>query len=106
MQGFQITFFTQQDRRHKGKPVAEWLLELCRTLGIRGATSFVGTQGIGHNGRYHSHHFFELADQPVEVTMAVAASDAKRLFTEIKKSEVRLFYIKSEVEFGTLGEDG
>jgi hypothetical protein len=38
--------------------------------------------------------------------MAVTARDAERLFTEIKKSEVRLFYIKSEVEFGTLGEDG
>lgn len=105
MQGFQITFFTQQDRRHKGKPVAEWLLELCRTLNIRGATSFIGAEGIGHNGRYHSHHFFELADQPVEVTMAVTAKEAERLFAELEASEIRLFYIKSAVEFGTLGED-
>lgn len=38
MKGFQITFFTQQDRRHHHKPMAEWLMLAARDLGIRGAT--------------------------------------------------------------------
>ena len=32
MQGFQVTFFTQQNRRHGGKPLAEWLLDTARAL--------------------------------------------------------------------------
>ena len=38
MQGYQLTFFTQQDRKHHTLPVAHWLLEEARALGISGAT--------------------------------------------------------------------
>ena len=38
MNGYQITFFTQQDRRHRGKPMADWLVVLAGELGLRGAT--------------------------------------------------------------------
>ncbi|SFM95617.1 DUF190 domain-containing protein [Nitrosomonas communis] len=38
MQGFQVTFFTQQDRRHGSLPLGEWLLQEARRLGVAGAT--------------------------------------------------------------------
>src|ERR1035437_3438787 len=38
MNGYQITFFTQQDHRHNGKPVGDWLVHLAQELGLRGAT--------------------------------------------------------------------
>lgn len=103
MKGFQITFFTHQDHHHRGKPVAEWLMLLCKSLGIGGATTVVGAEGYGHSGRFHSHHFFELADQPVEVTVAAGKEDTERLFQRLREEPIKLFYIKSEVEFGTLG---
>ena len=34
------------------------------------------TEGFGHHRRIHSAHFFELADQPVEVIMAVTAAES------------------------------
>lgn len=105
MQGYQITFFTQQDRRHGGKPMAEWLLEQARALGISGATALVGSEGFGHHRRFHSWRFFELAEQPVEVTMAVTAEDADRLFTQLRQEKVQVFYVKSAVEFGILDGD-
>ena len=104
MKGFQITFFTQQDHRHHHKPLAEWLLFTARELGVRGATIFSGSEGFGHHRRIHSAHFFELADQPQEVVMAVSEEEAERLFDFLKKERVHLFYIKTQVEFGTLGE--
>lgn len=104
MNGYQITFFTQQDKRHHGNPLADWLLHLAKEMGLRGATLIAGSEGFGHHGRIHSAHFFELADQPQEVLMAVTAEEAERLFERLKAEDVHLFYVKTPVEFGILGE--
>ena len=103
MQGYQITFFTQQDHRHQGKPVGEWLMRLAKDLGLRGATLQSGGEGFGKHGRLHAAHFFELADQPVEVIVAVSEDEAQRLFSRLEAEQVRLFYVKTAVEFGTIG---
>ncbi|MCX7173674.1 MAG: DUF190 domain-containing protein [Proteobacteria bacterium] len=105
MNGFQITFFTQQDKRHHGKPLAEWLVNLAKEMSLPGATLIAGSEGFGHHGRIHSAHFFELADQPLEIQMAVSKEDAERLFARLKAEGVHLFYVKTPVEFGILGED-
>lgn len=79
MQGYQLTFFTQQDRKHGRLPLGEWLLQEGRKLGVAGATLFAASEGFGHSQKLHSAHFFDLADQPIEVMMAVSAADARRL---------------------------
>ncbi len=104
MNGYQITFFTQQNKRHHGKPLADWLLHLAQEMGLRGATLIAGSEGFGHHGRIHSTHFFELADQPLEVMVAVTAEESERLFDRLKAEGVHLFYVKTPVEFGVLGE--
>lgn len=103
MQGYQLTFFTQQDRKHGGNPLAEWLVQEARRLGIRGATLLTAAEGFGHAGRIHSAHFFELADQPVEITMAVTAEEAQRLFIRLEEEQLKIFYIKAPIEFGVTG---
>jgi PII-like signaling protein len=104
MHGYQITFFTQQDQRHHGRPLAEWLVHLAKELDLRGATLLAAAEGFGHRGRLHSAHFFELADQPLEVVMALSEEESERLFERLGAEGVHLFYVKSRVEFGTLGE--
>jgi PII-like signaling protein len=64
MKGYEITFFTQQDRLHGLKQISEWLLLTARNLGLRGATIVTGSEGYGHNRHIHSARFFELADNP------------------------------------------
>ena len=103
MNGYQITFFTQQDRRHHGKQIGDWLVHLAKEMGLRGATMFAASEGFGHHHRIHSAHFFDLADQPVEVVMAVSAEESDRLFARLRAEGVHVFYVKSTVEFGTLG---
>jgi PII-like signaling protein len=105
MQGYQITFFTQQSRKHHGKPLGEWLVELARELQLPGATLIAGHTGLGHHHRIHSTHFFELADQPLEVLMIVGDNDANRLFCRLESEGVEVFYVKAPVEFGTLGKE-
>lgn len=103
MHGYQITFFTQQDRRHRHQPMAEWLMLVARDLGLRGATVFAASEGYGQHRRVHSAHFFDLADQPQEVVMAVSEDEAADLFTYLEEEGVHLFYVKAPVEFGVLG---
>ena len=104
MNGYQITFFTIDGYRHHGKPLAEWLVQLAKEMGLRGATLFAGSEGLGHHGRIHSAHFFELSDRPIEVVMAVTEEEATRLFERLGQEGVHVFYVKTAVEFGMLGD--
>lgn len=104
MQGCQLTFFTQQDRNHRGRSLAKWLLEEARNMGIGGATLIPAAEGFGHDRKLRSIHFFELTDQPLEVTMAVSEADAERLFARLKEEGVNIFYVKTPIEFGMTEE--
>jgi uncharacterized protein len=104
MKGYQLEFFMEQNKRYGHQALYEWLLGVARAQGIVGATVFMGSMGVGHHNRLHSAHFFELADQPVLVTMAVKESDAIKLFEILEKENVDMFYVKMEVEFGSVGK--
>jgi len=104
LNGFQITFFTQQNRRVHGKPLGEWLIGLTRELGLHGATLQTAAEGVGRSGKVHSAHFFELADQPIEVVTIVTSAEADRLLERVKAEKLNIFYVKVPVEFGVLGE--
>ena len=103
MNGYQVSFLTVQNHRHAGKPVAEWLVQLAIEMGLRGATVLTATEGFGKHRRVHSAHFFELADQPLEVVMAVTEEECARLFARLEAEKVHLFYTKAPVEFGEIG---
>jgi PII-like signaling protein len=105
MKGYQITFFTQQGRKHKSRAVGEWLIELAKELGLRGATLMNGAEGFGHSGRIHSATFFELADQPQAVIMTATLEQAAALFARLSLEEAELFYIKSAADFGVIGDE-
>ena len=104
MKGFEITFFTQQDRSHGTEQISEWLLKKAYDLGLRGATIVTGSEGYGHNRHIHSARFFELADNPQEIVMIASEEETNLLFSVLQKESVHLFYIKKPVEFGTLGK--
>ena len=102
--GYQLEFFMEQNLRHEKQPLYEWLINSARDLNIRGATAFIGVLGFGHHRRLHSSHFFELLDQPVQVTMIVTEEEADKLLAHLTQAKVSLFYVKLPVEFGRLGD--
>ncbi|SSW65767.1 DUF190 domain-containing protein [Achromobacter agilis] len=105
MDGYQLTFFTQQERRHGHQQLCQWLLTLAQSMQIRGATLVSAQEGLGSHHRLHSAHFFDLADQPVEITMIVSAEECEALMERLRNEPgLHLFYAKSRVEFGTIGE--
>lgn len=102
MRGYQVTFFTQQDRIHKGQVLAQWLLSVTKQLGIRGATLIGALQGIGHDGVVHALNMFDMADQPVQVTVIASEAEVERLFSFLIMEQVILFYVRIPVEFGSI----
>jgi PII-like signaling protein len=104
MKGYQISFLAEQDRRIEHKQAMEWLLHLAKELGISGCTVFSGVESFGADGRRHSARFFELADQPMEIVMAVTDDQADRLFERIAVADTKIFYIKTPIEYGQLGK--
>ena len=100
MQGYQLTFFTQQDRKHDCLPLGDWLVQEARKLGVGGATLIAASEGFGHGHKLHSAHFFELADQPIEVMMALSETDTDRLFQRLREEKINVFYVKAPIEFG------
>jgi PII-like signaling protein len=105
MQGYQVTFFTQQGRHQHGKPLVDWLVHLSAELGLRGVTVIPASIGIGHDHQLHSVHFFELSDQPVVIIMVLEEEECERLFARMEAEKVNICYTKAAVEFGTLGQD-
>jgi uncharacterized protein len=103
MNGYQVTFITVQGHRHGGKPVADWLVQLAVEMGLRGATVIAAAEGFGKQGRLHSAHFFDLADQPIEIVVAVTEEESRRLFERLESEGMHLFYVKTPVEFGVVG---
>jgi len=104
MGGFQITLYTQQDRRHRGMPIVDWLVQLAGELHLRGVTVTPASEGVGQHHRVHAAHFFELADQPVSVTFVLTSEEADRLMARLQAEALHLFYVKTAAEFGVIGK--
>ncbi|AKJ69787.1 hypothetical protein PATSB16_42120 [Pandoraea thiooxydans] len=102
MEGFQITLFFQENKRHKHQPLADWIVGEAKRLGIGGATVVHAAEGYGRGGRLHCARFFELAEQPVEVTLAVSPDEMERLFASLRAEKVEVFYVKVPIEYGML----
>ena len=106
MKGFLVVFFTQQNRRYKGKMLGDWVVDLAKDLGLRGATLSTGIEGFGHTGKLHSANFFEMADEPVEIQLAITEDECDSLFQRLDAEQISLFYIKSPIELGFVGQGG
>jgi PII-like signaling protein len=104
MKGFLVIFFTQQNRRYQGKMLGDWIVDLAKDMGLRGATLSTGIEGFGHTGRLHSAHFFELADQPTEIRMAITEQESERLFKRLEVEDISVFFLKTPIEMGFVGK--
>ena len=105
MRGFQLTFFTAQSQRVGHQPLGEWLLALAKAHGAAGGTLVGGGEGFDHRGHFHSAHFFELADQPLAVTVSVDEQACERLMNTLAQEAIDLAYVKVPVEFGRVGRN-
>lgn len=105
MKGSQLTVYANQSHRVEHVSVVDWLLHLIEKCDIHGATVIEVSEGIDAHGKLHAARFFELADQPVAVTVASSDTHIDDLLAHLKAANVRLFYTRLPVEYGELGEN-
>jgi hypothetical protein len=104
MNAVMLRLFTEEDHKHKGKLVYEWLLETGRELGMPGGSAFRAIAGYGHGGRMHEDTFFELGGKlPVVVMFAATTEQVDALLEKIAAEGLRLFYIRTAAETGATG---
>jgi len=104
MNGSQLTLYAaNQSHRVRRMTVVDWILDEVRRAGIVGATVIEIAEGVGATGRYHAARFFELADQPVAVTVIASDAHIDALLAKLHGSGVRLFYTRVPIEYDILG---
>lgn len=97
-------FYTAQNRTYQGQMMSEWLLAVAKQMNLRGATVLAGMEGVDHQGLFHSASFFELADRPVQIQFAVSNQQATELLDYLNDKEISLFYVKTPIEYGVVGQ--
>ena len=105
MKGSQLTVYaTTQGHRKHHVTVVDWILEEVRKVGIVGATVVEATETIDMHGKYHAARFFELADQPVAVTVVAEDVRIDALLDRLGQGGASLFYTRGLIEYEVLGE--
>lgn len=103
MKGCQITFYSYFGRVYQGHNVPEYLMALAEALSLSGATISSGLMGIGHHGDVHNKTWLDDSDEPMQVIFIVTLEQEKQLFERLKKEQMKIFYTRTEVEFGYSG---
>ncbi len=98
-----LNFYVSEKQQLAGKPLHEWLLEEAKALGISGGSAFRAIAGYGRHGRMHEDSFFELAGElPVKVEFIVDDEHAERLLSVLRDRNMRIFFMRTRVEAGTV----
>ena len=104
MNGVYLKFFVQENLRHDGRLLYEWLIDIAIELKLPGCSVFRAIAGYGHHQQRHQQAFIELQGTlPLEVVFALFEDDAERLLQRITADKLTLFYIRSPVEYGFTG---
>lgn len=104
MKGSQLTLYAaNQSHRVRRMTVVDWILDEVKRAGIVGATVTEISEGVGATGKYHAARFFELADQPVAVTVIADDTRIDTLLATLRASGVRLLYTRAPIEYDILG---
>lgn len=102
--GSQLTLFAHRGQHHGHRPVVEWILDTARRSGVHGATVIEASEGVDMHGHVHAAHFFELADEPALVVVVADDAAIDTLLANLADSGAKLFYTRSRVEFGRVGD--
>ena len=101
MKGTYLRFYVQENRKHHGILLYEWLLETARKAGIHGGSAFRAMAGFGRHHQLQENHFFELAGTlTIEVEFVVSDDEATQLLDLVKRQKLRLFHAQLPARFG------
>ncbi len=60
-EGHLLRIFLEEDRKHQGKPLYEWIVRRAEEEGLAGATVLRGLEGFGKHHRMHTAKILRLS---------------------------------------------
>lgn len=106
MIGCQLAFYVHENRKHRGVPTWQWLLQEAAKLGIGGGTAFVSTAGFGQHHVLHMDRMFGTGLICVKVEFLVTEREKALLVESLAREQMDLFCSQSDARFGMTGADG
>lgn len=107
MEGTFLRFYVEENQRHRGVLLWEWLLEKACELKIRGGSAFRAIGGFGRHHMVHESRFFELAGSVVvEVEFIVNDEEAAQLLDVVRSEGIRVFYARIPAYFDVINPNG
>ena len=104
MQDICLEFFTEEDKRHDGRLVHEWLLDLALGLGLPGGSVFRTIAGYGRHHRKYDQDHVELQGRlPMAIVFALSEAQGEQLLQHLQDAKLDLFYMRTPVEYGYTG---
>lgn len=104
MNGVYLKFYAQENHRHSGRLVHEYLIELAMELGLPSCSVFRAIAGYGHHHRRHDQDHIELQGSlPLEIVFALSEEQAAQLLQRVQDEKLELFHIRMPSEFGFTG---
>lgn len=103
MKGCELTFMAPRSRRHRGESVLDAVVRIARAHGVIRHTRRTNTESVGAGGHSHSAHFFELADEPEEVSFILENGKTDELLQAVHDASLYVFCIRREIEFFQFG---
>ena len=103
MKGTYLKLYMPEFEKHpNGEALHQWLINKAKSLGIQGGTATRGVSGFGRHGDISVDNVF--GESPMEMAFMTSEELAGKLLDLLKQEKITLFYIKSEAEYGWLGE--
>ncbi len=102
--GYELLFMAPRSQRYHDKPMLDAVIAIAKACNIHRYTRRANTQGVGADGRAHSVHFFELADEPEELLFVLDATDSATLLRAVRAEALHVFCVRRAIAFGHMGD--
>ena len=103
--GVRIELHFVENAKHGNARVENWLFDAARWVGISGGVIYQAFAGFGRHGELRDGGIFDLdGRQPMMASFITSPLLAQKFLDYLEKEGLELFYTRSAVEFGVVGD--
>lgn len=103
--GIRVELFFPENEMHKHVLIEKWVFDAARWAGISGGAIYKAYAGYGKHGELRDEGIFDDdRTQPMMASFISSAAIAQKFLDYLAKEGLDLFYTRTEVEYGRVGE--
>lgn len=103
--GIRVELYFPENEKHQSVLIEKWLFDAARWAGIPGGAIYRAHAGYGRHGELRDEGIFDTdRTHPMMACFITSAANAQKFLDYLGKEGLHLFYTRSEVEYGIVGE--